>query len=542
MKTTSKLKLAAVLAIYCFAFLGCNNSGAPPAKFTVGGTVVNLAGAAGGLVLQDNLQNNLAVNANGTFTFPNSVASNTDYSVTISAQPSNPAQTCGVINGSGTATANITNIQVNCGHNEWAWVKGPNSVSGTAVYGTIGVPAASNNPGPRQTPATWTDASGNFWLFGGNVFANQTYSLMNDLWEFRSGEWTWVGGLSTGSPGGTYGSLGVPAVTNFPGGRYLAATWTDASGNLWLFGGDGVDSAGQGGPLNDLWKYSEGEWAWMGGSNLQGQAATYGMLGVPAATNVPGARFGAVTWTDPSGNFWLFGGFRYDVNGSNGGALNDLWKYSNGEWTWESGSESIDQSGAYGMQGLPAPGNVPGARSVAVGWTDASGSLWLFGGTGYNASGTSGWLNDLWKYNNGQWTWISGTSQIGQPGIYGVQGTAAAGNGPGSRQEAFSWTDSSGNFWLFGGNGMDSAAQAGVLNDLWKFSNGQWTWLSGSKLVNQYGVYGAQGSLAPANIPGARGLTSGWLDANGNLWLFGGYGFATSGSEGDLSDLWMYMP
>ena len=121
MKTTSKLKLAAVLAIYCFAFLGCNNSGAPPAKFTVGGTVVNLAGAAGGLVLQDNLQNNLAVNANGTFTFPNSVASNTDYSVTISAQPSNPAQTCGVINGSGAATANITNIQVNCGHNEWAW-------------------------------------------------------------------------------------------------------------------------------------------------------------------------------------------------------------------------------------------------------------------------------------------------------------------------------------------------------------------------------------------------------------------------------------
>ena len=89
---------------------------------------------------------------------------------------------------------------------------------------------------------------------------------------------------------------------------------------------------------------------------------------------------------------------------------------------------------------------------------------------------------------------------------------------------------------------MDSAAQAGVLNDLWKFSNGQWTWLSGSKLVNQYGVYGARGSLAPANIPGARGLTSGWLDANGNLWLFGGYGFATSGSEGDLSDLWMYMP
>jgi N-acetylneuraminic acid mutarotase len=280
----------------------------------------------------------------------------------------------------------------------------------------------------------------------------------------------------------------------------------------------------------------------MGGSKLQGQAASYGMLGVPAATNVPGARFGAVTWTDPSGNLWLFGGFRYDVNGSNGGALNDLWKYSNGEWTWESGSQSIDQSGVYGMQGLPAPGNVPGARSAAVGWTDATGSLWLFGGTGYNAGGTSGWLNDLWKYSNGQWTWISGAAQLSQPGIYGVQGMAAGANVPGSRQQALSWTDSSGNFWLFGGNGMDSAAQPGVLNDLWKLSNGQWTWVSGSKLVNQYGVYGTQGSLGPGNVPSARLLTCGWLDANGNLWLFGGYGFATSGSEGNLSDLWMYMP
>jgi hypothetical protein len=99
MKTASKLS---------------NNNVAPPAKFTVGGTVVNLAGTAGGLVLQDNLQNNLAVNANGAFTFATAVPSNTAYSVTISAQPSNPGQTCGVINGSGTATANITNIQVNC--------------------------------------------------------------------------------------------------------------------------------------------------------------------------------------------------------------------------------------------------------------------------------------------------------------------------------------------------------------------------------------------------------------------------------------------
>jgi hypothetical protein len=540
MKLISKRIYLTTLAISSLSFAACNNNGAPPAKFTIGGTVVNLAGTASGLVLQDNLQNNLTVNSNGTFNFA-AVPSGTAYSITIGTQPSNPAQTCGVTNGSGTATANVTNVQVNCGHNEWAWMKGPNTVSGTAVYGTIGVPSANNNPGPRQTPATWTDVSGNFWLFGGYVFADQTYSLVNDLWEFKSGEWTWVGGSSTGSPGGIYGSLGVPAMTNIPGARYFAATWTDASGNLWLFGGDGIDSAGNGGPLNDLWKYSDGEWTWMGGSNLEGQVATYGTLGVPSATNVPGARFGSVTWTDPSGNLWLFGGFRYDANGTNGGVLNDLWKYSSGEWTWESGSQSMNQSGVYGTQGLPAPNNVPGARNSAVGWSDSSGNLWLFGGNGYPSIGLSGWLNDLWKYSNGQWTWVSGSFRVNQPGTYGIQGASASANTPGARQDAVAWTDPSGNFWLYGGNGMDSAMRPGLLGDTWRYSNGEWTWFSGGMVVNQGATYGTQGTLAPGNVPGSRGFMSGWTDKSGNLWLFGGYGIA-GGTEGDLSDLWMYMP
>jgi N-acetylneuraminic acid mutarotase len=224
------------------------------------------------------------------------------------------------------------------------------------------------------------------------------------------------------------------------------------------------------------------------------------------------------------------------------GLLNDLWQYSNGEWTWVSGSKLVNQTAVYGTQGLAAPGNIPGTRYWAVGWIDSSGNLWLFGGTGYVASGSSGFLNDLWKYSNGEWTWVSGSPQVYQAGMYGTQGAAALGNAPGSRQSAVSWTDPSGNFWLFGGNGMDSAAGTGVLNDLWKYSNGEWTWTSGSKLINRYGVYGTQGMLAPGNVPGARLVMNGWTDASGNLWLFGGYGTAASGSEGDLSDLWMYMP
>jgi hypothetical protein len=529
-----------ILMIGSLSLAGCNSGGVPRTTYRISGTVVNLANG-GGLVLQDNLKDNLSVKANGSFTFATPIASGGSYSVTISVQPSNPAQTCGVTNRSGIATANVTNVQVNCGHNEWAWIKGASTGGQSGMYGSLGVAAMSNNPGARQTSATWTDASGNFWLFGG-FGLDSTGSLLslNDLWKYSSGEWVWMSGANTGNQIGTYGTLGVPAMDTFPGARYEAASWTDLSGNLWLFGGNGYDSTGTNGSLNDLWKYSAGEWTWMGGSNVAFQKGTYGTLGVPGPNNIPGARVQAVSWVDSSGNFWLFGGFGYDSNGTHG-ALNDLWKYTAGEWTWVSGSNLVNQSGVYGAQGVPAPGNVPGARNWSAGWTDSSGHLWLFGGTGYGPIGQSGFLNDLWRYKNGQWTWMSSSNLIGRSGAYGTQGVPATTNIPGARQNAWSWTDPAGNFWLFGGNAIDSAGGIGLLNDLWKYSNGEWTWMSGAKLINQNGVYGTQGALFPGNIPGARGETGEWVDANGNLWLFGGYGVA-AGTEDRLDDLWMYMP
>ncbi len=80
--------------------------------YTIGGSVSGLAGA--GLTLLDNGGNSLAVTANGSFTFTNPVASGSAYAVTVGTQPSNPAQTCVVSNGSGTASANVTGVVVTC--------------------------------------------------------------------------------------------------------------------------------------------------------------------------------------------------------------------------------------------------------------------------------------------------------------------------------------------------------------------------------------------------------------------------------------------
>lgn len=97
-----------------------------------------------------------------------------------------------------------------------------------------------------------------------------------------------------------------------------------------MFGGEGRDSTGSFGDLNDFWKYSpaSGQWTWIDGSDTANATGVYGTEGVAAATNVPGPRFGPDEWVDGSGNLWLFGGW-YDAGGPGpNDHLNDLWKYS----------------------------------------------------------------------------------------------------------------------------------------------------------------------------------------------------------------------
>ena len=160
---------------------------------------------------------------------------------------------------------------------------------------------------------------------------------------------------------------------------------------------------------------------------------------------------------------------------------------------------------------------------------------------------TLGPLNDLWEFNpkNKEWTWISGSGLDDQPGVYGTPGVPAAANVPGARADSVSWTDASGNLWLFGGEGYDSTGSYGNLNDLWEFNPAArtWTWVSGAKTTNAVGVYGTQGIPAAGNIPVGRVSAVGWIDHSGNLWFFGGQIYSSSFSGiYELNDLWRYQP
>ncbi len=78
-------------------------------SYTIGGTVIGLTGS---VVLQDNNGDNLTVTAYGSFNFPTAVAYGNPYNVSVLTQPS--SQTCSVTGGSGTTTASVTSVVVNC--------------------------------------------------------------------------------------------------------------------------------------------------------------------------------------------------------------------------------------------------------------------------------------------------------------------------------------------------------------------------------------------------------------------------------------------
>jgi len=115
---------------------GVSGSAPPPSTYSVGGTT---AGLSGTVTLQNNGSDDLAVNADGPFTFATALGDGSAYAVTVLTQPT--GQTCTVSNGSGTiSAANVTSVAVNCVDN----VAPTYTVSGV-VSGLSGAVTLQNN-------------------------------------------------------------------------------------------------------------------------------------------------------------------------------------------------------------------------------------------------------------------------------------------------------------------------------------------------------------------------------------------------------------
>ncbi len=290
-----------------------------------------------------------------------------------------------------------------------------------------------------------------------------------------------------------------------PGGRYNSS-FTNVNGTLYLFAGY------RGNLTNDVWKFDPSTYVW-----------------TPVATTgtAPAGRHSQAAAANGS-DLYIFGGINL---------TNDLYKLNTTTNAWttlrtNSGTTAV-------TTGDPAT-FTPGGKTSAAMW-QVNGMLYLFGGR-YGVTGSSqDNRNDFWQYNitTDRWTLLGGTQTSNQAGTYGTKGVGSVNNIPTARNCAASWTIGD-KLYLFGGNTTSASAR---LNDLWMYNttSGEWTWLTGSSTTGALAKYGTAGNFASDNTPGASAEAFAWA-ANGKLYLYGGGGFAASGSAGLLSDVWEFDP
>ena len=315
-----------------------------------------------------------------------------------------------------------------------------------------------------------------------------TTGLYNDLWKFSTQTATWTlvkadiinASYATSQDSwGRFGTVLTASDSYYPSPREMAAgnNWTDLTNpsfpKLYLFGGQGNDSRGVYGYLNDLWYFDTqtNMWVWVAGSNQVSSGGTYGTKGVPSTANIPGSRLGASSFKTSDGYFWLFGGYGYPASGGVG-YLDDLWRYdfATSQWMFVSGNSTRDEYSNFTAQGSPASADYPGGRKNACAIADATDRLWIQGGFGY-ASGTGpSYLNGLWVFDGSNWAFMYGDDAIDSLGDYtsGMLVEDAVVK-PGSRFGHSCWTDSNNDFWFFGGNGHDNAT-SGWLYDIWRYN------------------------------------------------------------------------
>lgn len=462
----------------------------------------------------------------------------------------------------------------------------------------------ANHPSARIDFAYVTDKNGKHWIFGGIGVSNGTTHVgtnwnLNDFWNITSGS------IESGSNVGSnavsiYGTTGVESSTNAPGARTNSVMWCDGDGNIWLFGGWGVDVNGHFGRLNDMWRFNTTtkEWAFIKGSKYRNQNGTYNQLSVPNSASTPGGRNRAITAVDNSGNLWLYGGYGYASSGGEGG-LSDLWHFnvSTKTWTWMGGSSSTWEWHSWSTKKTYVASSVPGTRWEGGATVDTNGYFWLFGGEGH-----SGEMDDLWKlqlHSNVEVSYIKPDSSISLvlgntagPNIrkgtnYGftkvngsvhrrtyyikntsvgilkfgstraeVTGTNAADfnivKGPkktlkygestqitvefkpqtaGAKTAALKiYTNSAANatFQLnLSGNAVSD-----------QLSFNEWNWVHGTANHNEEANFTTGNDQS--GYPGSRYFDASCVDDQGKLWIWGGWGNASSSGQGWLNDLWVY--
>lgn len=484
----------------------------------------------------------------------------------------------------------------------WAFMRGSYYRNQNGIYNQLGVADAASCPGGRNRPITAVDQSGNLWLYGGyGMPASGSETGLADLWHYNvsTNVWTWMGGVNYGGigPNPNWNYKGTYNSGAFPGTRWEGGAAVDTNDVLWFFGGNNGN-----GQCDDLWKMQLNARAEV--SYLKQDSSIFFILANNSGTSVrKGTNYGIAklngtihrkTYTirNTSVGILKFGAIRAEISGTDaadfkivkgpkrtlkfgettqitvefkpqtagiksaalkiytnsatnstfqlnlkGRAISDELSFE--QWNWVHGAGTHYEAGYY-VSGDDKSG-YPGSRYYDASCVDDLGRLWIWGGFGNASSSDRGWLNDLWVYDSrtGTWEWVSGSNTVNQAAIYGTKGTGSNTNRPSGKQNPNMWYHN-GFIYIFGGYGdMDNVTS--YSNEFWRYeiSSSEWTWLGGGNQGAYYGVYTA--STPANNHPGSR-MRAANFAFDGKLYLFGGYGYASTGGIGYLNDLWEYDP
>ena len=197
-------------------WVGGDGTSSVAGTYSIGGTISGLSGT---VVLENNGGDDLSISANGTFTFSSLLDQSAPYAVTVSSDPS--GQACTVADGSGTVSADVTNVAVTCG----TQAGGSVSDDFTRANGSLG--------------ADWTDMSvGGLAISNDAVIGTQASANSGDIYTgqtFGSDQFSQIELTATQLSGGQW--IG-PAVRAQDGGQDLYVGiywWNNGNPELMLF-------------------------------------------------------------------------------------------------------------------------------------------------------------------------------------------------------------------------------------------------------------------------------------------------------------------
>lgn len=272
----------------------------------------------------------------------------------------------------------------------WTWVKGTAS-PGPAIYGTKGVPAATNNPGMcNETDCHWTDTDGLLWLYT---------EFDGNLWNFNpiTEMWTWITGQADAGILPTFGTIDEYAIDNTPGGfsacpavGVLYSMWITSDDHLWMlvnrFEAVLQTEIWEFNPTLEQWRCRRIDISEFGEPQVFPEAC---LDGNPDIFPISRTEM-RVEWVDNCDHLYFFGGANFCIMSP---AYNDIWRYDpvTNTYTYIKGGTSPITPGTQDVFDVD---NFPTMSAGGQAWQNEKG-FYTMGGM--NPSGEM--TNDVWLYS-----------------------------------------------------------------------------------------------------------------------------------------------